>query len=52
MTVPMCVANTWQEDRRPPSATNGRQRVFAVQPHIANNDRQQPLSVPRYPRYY
>ena len=33
----------------PPSATNTRQRVSAGQPHIANNARQQPLSVPRFP---
>lgn len=39
------VANVWQEDRRPPSATNARQRVLAGQQHNANDDRRQPLSV-------
>lgn len=43
------VANVWQQDRRPPSATNARQRVFAGQQHNANDDRRQPLSVPRFP---
>ena len=47
-----CVANAWQEDRRPPSATNARQRVFAGQPDNANDDYQRPLSVPPFPHYY
>ena len=47
-----CVAKTWQEDRRRPSATNAHQRVCAGQPHNAVNDQYQPLSVPRFPWYY
>jgi hypothetical protein len=47
-----CVANAWQEDQRRPSAANGRQRVPAGQPHNANDDWEQPLSVPRFPWYY
>jgi hypothetical protein len=47
-----CVANAWQENRRRPFAINARQRVCAGQPHNANDGRQQPLSVPRFPYYY
>jgi plasmid stabilization system protein ParE len=47
-----CVANAWQEDQRRPSVANARQRVCADQRHNANDDREQPLSVPRFPRYY
>jgi hypothetical protein len=47
-----CVANAWQESQRRSSATNARQRVCAGQPHNANDDREQPLSVPRFPWYY
>lgn len=47
-----CVANAWQESQRRPSAINARQRVCAGQPHSANNYREQPLSVPRFPWYY
>jgi len=32
-----CVANAWQADRGRPSATNGRQRVSAGQPHNAHH---------------
>ena len=48
----MCVANAWQHDPQPPPSFNSRQRVFAGQPHNANADHQQPLSVPPYPWYY
>ena len=51
MTRP-CVAKTWQESRQSPIATIVRQRVCAGQPHNANDDRRQPLSVPRFPWYY
>jgi hypothetical protein len=51
MTHP-CVANAWQEDQRRSSVANARQRVCAGQPHNANDDREQPLSVPRFPWYY
>ena len=47
-----CVANAWQESQRRPLAINARQRVCAGQQHNANEDRQQPLSVPRFPYYY
>jgi hypothetical protein len=49
---PECVAKTWQESRRRPSATNHAKRVSTGQPHNASNDHQQPLSVPRFPWYY
>jgi hypothetical protein len=39
----------WQHNTAAPVATNNSQRVGAGQPHIANNDQQQPLSVPRLP---
>jgi hypothetical protein len=46
------VANAWQESQRRPSVINARQRVCAGQQHnAANDDRQQPLSVPRFPWY-
>ena len=51
MTRP-CVAKTWQESRQRPIATNGRQRVSAGQPPNVNDDRQRPMSVPRFPWYY
>ena len=47
-----CVANAWQESRRRPFAANVNKRVCAGQPHNANDDHQQPLSVPRFPWYY
>lgn len=47
-----CVANVWQEDQRPPSGINARQRVRAGQEHHAANDQPQPLSVPGFPWYY
>jgi hypothetical protein len=47
-----CVANTWQESRRRPSTTNADNRVCAGQRHIAVDDHQHPLSVPRFPWYY
>ena len=47
-----CVANAWQEDQRRPSVANARQRVCAGQTHNANDDQQQPLSVPGLPWYY
>lgn len=46
------MANAWQQDRRPSSATNAHRRVSAGQPHNANDGRCQPLSVPRFPAYY
>jgi hypothetical protein len=46
------VAKTWQESRQRPIAANGHKRVSAGQPYKANNDRLQPLSVPRFPWYY
>jgi hypothetical protein len=52
MTARPCVAKTWQESRQRPLATNAGQRVCAGQPHNANTDRQQPLSVPRFAWYY
>jgi hypothetical protein len=51
MTRP-CVAKTWQESHRSPSTTNVAKHVSAGQPCNANDDRQQPLSVPRFPWYY
>jgi hypothetical protein len=47
-----CVANAWQEDQRRPCPANDCKRVSAGQPHNANDDREQPLSVPRFPWYY
>jgi len=47
-----CVENAWQEDQRRPPASNADQRVCAGQPHNANDDHHQPLSVPRFPWYY
>jgi len=47
-----CVAKTWQESRQSPSTTNSDNHVCAGQPHNANDDRQRPLSVPRFPWYY
>jgi excisionase family DNA binding protein len=47
--VSVCVANAWQHDHRPQSAANDGQRVFAGQPHVANDDHQQPLSVGQFP---
>lgn len=44
-----CVANAWQEDQRRPPPANGRQRIPAGQHHNANDDREQPLSVPCFP---
>ena len=48
----LCVAKTWQESRQRPIVTNAPKRVCAGQRHNANDDRQQPLSVPRFPWYY
>lgn len=42
----------WQDDQSRPVGVNDRQRVCAGQLLNANDDRQQPLSVPRYPWYY
>jgi len=47
-----CVAKTWQEDRRRPSAIIDANHVSAVQRHNAVSDHQQPLSVPGFPWYY
>jgi len=47
-----CVAKTWQQSRRNPSTANPDYHVSAGQPYNANNDQQQPLSVPRFPWYY
>ena len=47
-----CVANAWQENRRRPIAANARRHVCAGQPHNANDDQRQPLSVPRFPWYH
>jgi hypothetical protein len=47
-----CVANAWQESRRRPAIANHVKHVCAGQPHNANDDRQRPLSVPRFPWYY
>lgn len=47
-----CVANAWHESRRQPFATNVTKRVCAGQPHNANDDHPQSLSVPRLPWYY
>jgi plasmid stabilization system protein ParE len=44
-----CVPNAWREDQRRPSVANARQRVCAVQRRNANDDREQPLSVSRFP---
>lgn len=41
--------NAWQEDRRRPVSANARYYVCAGQPHNANDDHQQPLTVPRFP---
>ncbi len=49
---PFLRGSAWQEDKRRPSAANGHQRVSAGQPHKANDDREQPLSVPRIPWFY
>lgn len=46
------VANVWQDDQRHQSATNDHQRVCAGQDRSANDDRERPLSVPRFPWYY
>ncbi len=46
------VAKMWQDDQSLPIDANGVQRVPAVQPRKANNNHQQPLSVPRFPWYY
>ncbi len=51
MTRP-CVAKPWQESRRSPSTTNAHNHVCAGQPHNANNDREQPPSVPHFPWHY
>lgn len=47
-----CVANAWQESRRRPVAANVDRRVCAGQPHDANDDPPQPVSVPPFPWYY
>jgi len=46
------VPNAWQESRWRPVATNADKRVCAGQPHDANDDHRQLLSVPRFPWYY
>lgn len=52
MNAFVCVAHVWQDDQPRPVETNDHQRVCAGQPHNANSDRQQSLSVPRFPWYY
>ena len=47
-----CVANAWQESHWRPLATNVNKRVCAGQPHNANDDHREPLSVPCFPGYY
>lgn len=42
----------WQDDQRRPVAANDCKGVCAFQPHNANNNHRQPLSVPRFPGYY
>jgi len=42
----------WQDDQPGPVAANDSQCVCAGQPHNANDDREQLLSVPRFPWYY
>ena len=50
--APKRVANAWQESRWGPIAINAPKRVYAGQPHSADDDRERPLSVPRFPWYY
>lgn len=46
------VAKMWQDNQPRPTTINSSRCVCAGQVHIANNDQQQPLSVPRFPWYY
>jgi hypothetical protein len=45
-------AKMWLDDTEQPAAISNSKRVCAGQPHNANDDHQQPLSVPRFPWYY
>lgn len=47
-----CVANVWQENQQRSFKTNAHHHVCAGQPHNANVDKEQPLSVPCFPWYY
>lgn len=42
----------WQDDQPRPTSINDVQRVCAGQPHNANGDRHQSLSVSPFPYYY
>lgn len=45
------VANMWQDDQLQLVAANGFPCIRAGQPHDANDDLRQPLSLPRFPWY-